>query len=360
MKVIDRYTTRSFFVVLLGSIIAILVMFVVLDLVENMENFIDEEAPLIAAVLYYLNYAPWIVVLTLPVAMLLASLSTVGTMTRDYELVALKASGVSPYRIIRILAVIALLVSAADFVISETVIPHTNEQKAMVWNRYVEKRGRTSSTETVNRTLSLGDGRTLFVKRYNSEDQVGLDVMLAESSDILPLRTLQAQQMRFLGNGGEWELEQVKERVWDGNHEVYAEHESLREILPAVTPAELAIHRREPEEMGFAELLDYVRRGRIRGRDMTRGLVDLNMKVALPFANFIIVLFGASLAAIRRRAGLAVGFAMSILICFVYYVVIRTGQAIGYNGNLPPALAAWMGNIIFGTLSLVFLARARY
>ncbi len=360
MKILDRYTTRSFLVVLLGSIIAIMVIFVVLDLVEHMEDFIDEDAPLIAPVLYYLNYAPWIVVLTLPVAMLLSSLSTVGAMTRDYELVALKASGVSPYRIIRTLAVIALLVSAANFVISETVVPHTNEQKAMVWNRFVEKRGRTSPTETVNRTLSLGNGRTLFVKRYNSEEQLGLDVMLAESTDTLPLRTLQARQMRFLGNGGEWELEQVKERVWAGDHEVYAEHETLREILPAVTPAELAIHRKEPEEMGFAELLDYVRRGRVRGRDVTRGLVDLNMKVALPFANFIIVLFGAALAAVRRRAGLAVGFAMSILICFVYYVVIRTGQAIGYNGNLPPALAAWMGNIIFGTLSLVFLVRARY
>ncbi len=90
MKIIDRYTTRSFLVVLIGSIVAILAIFVVLDLVENMESFIDEGAPFMAAMLYYVYYSPWIIVLTLPVAMLLASLSTVGSMTRDYELVALK------------------------------------------------------------------------------------------------------------------------------------------------------------------------------------------------------------------------------------------------------------------------------
>ena len=69
---------------------------------------------------------------------------------------------------------------------------------------------------------------------------------------------------------------------------------------------------------------------------------------------------GAALAAVRRRTGLAVGFTASIGICFVYYFVIRAGQAFGYNGDLSPLFAAWLGNIIFGTLSLFFLARARH
>lgn len=360
MKTIDRYVTRNFLFVLFGAAIAFLAIFVVVDLVEHMEAFIDEDAPFIAPVLYYLYYAPYIVILTLPVAMLLASLSTIGGMMRDSEMVALKASGVSPYRVIGTLAVIALIVSAAAFTVAETLVPYTNEQKAMVWNKYVDKRGKTSRTDTVNRTLSLGEGRTLFVKRYNAKEEQGLDVMLTESTGTVPLRTIQAQRMRYLGDGGFWQLEAVTERVWQEGREIFRRYETLREMLPEVTPAELAARRKDPEEMGFTELRGYIRRGLARGRDMTRAIVDLNIKVSLPFANFIIVLFGASLAAVRRRTGLAVGFAASILICFLYYGVIRTGQALGYNGNLEPALAAWMGNLIFGVLSLYFLFKARF
>ena len=304
--------------------------------------------------------AALIVVLTLPVAMLLASLSTVGAMSRDSELVALKASGVSPFRVIRTLAILALLISGLAFVVGETVVPRTNEQKAMIWNRYVEKRGPTSATETVNRTLSLGEDQTLFVKRFNEQEGLALDVMLTESDSTRPLRSVQARQMRYLGDGGRWELRDVTVRRWEGEVEVFEQFPSLEEHLQAVTPAELAARRQDPEQMGFTELRGYVDRGLARGRDVTRAMVDLHMKVSLPFANFIIVLFGAALAAIRRRAGLAVGFAASILICFIYYGVIRTGQALGYNGDLPPALAAWIGNIIFGVLSLFFLWRARF
>jgi lipopolysaccharide export system permease protein len=360
MTIITRYVRRNFLVVLIGAIVAFLALFVIIDLVEHLEEFIDQDAPLIAPVLYYLNYVPFIVILTLPVAMLLASLSTVGAMTRDSEMVALKASGVSPFRVIRTLGALALVVTALAFVVGESLVPAANEKKAMVWNRYVDKQGPISRTETVNRTLTLGAGRTLFVKRFNAEENQGLDIMLAESIGTQPLRILQAARMNYLGDGGAWRLEDVTERTWSDDRETYRKMATLNETLEEVTPAELAAGIKRPEEMGFVELREYVRRGVARGRDVTRPVVDLHMKVAVPFANFIIVLFGAALAAVRRRTGLAVGFAASILICFIYYGFLRTGQALGYNGDLPPLLAAWIGNLVFGGLSLGFLYRARF
>ena len=360
MTIITRYVCRNFLVVLIGAIVAFLALFTIIDLVEHLEEFIDQDAPMIAPVLYYLYYAPFIVILTLPVAMLLASLATVGAMTRDSEMVALKASGVSPFRVIRTLGALALVVTALAFVVGETVVPTANEKKAMVWNRYVSKRGRTSRTDMVNRTLSLGEGRTLFVKRFNADENQGLDIMLTQSIGTRPIRTVQAERMNYLGEGGEWQLEGVTERIWVDGRETYQTVSTLHETLEEVTPAELAAQITAPEEMGFVELRDYVRRGVARSRDVTRPVVDLHMKVSVPFANFIIVLFGAALAAVRRRTGLAVGFAASILICFIYYGFLRTGQALGYNGDLPPLLAAWIGNLVFGALSLHFLYRARF
>ena len=360
MKILDRYVIRTFLTVLLGAIIAIVAVFIIANLTEKVEDFIDHDAPLSAPVLYYLYFAPFIAVLTLPVSMLLASLSTLGGLVRTNELLAMKASGISTYRPIRTIAVLSIFVTIGAFVVGETVVPGSNEAKEMIWNRYITKTGSVSRTSIINRTLDLGTGRMLFVRRYNTEQQLALDVTLAETSGTNLRRILQAERMHYLEDESIWQFDTATERIWDNGEETYLAHRSLKEELPHLSPAELAARRKEPEEMGYVELYDYVSRGLARGRDVTRGLIDLHMKVSLPFANFIIVLFGTALAAVRRRTGLAVGFAASVFICFIYYGFMESGRALGYNGDLPPLLAAWIGNLTFGLLSIYFLRRARF
>ncbi len=360
MRIIDRYVIRIFLTVLVGAMVAIVAIFIVLNLTDNMEKFIEASAPLKAPLLYYLNFAPYIIVLTLPVGMLLASLSAIGSLVRSNELLALKASGVSSFRPIFALSFLALIIVCLSFLFSENVVPRANEAKKMIWNQYVSKQGRVSYNETINRTLDLGGGTMLFIRSFNSGTNVGEYVTLAQASGNRIRRVIQARSLSYDEAGDRWQFNQAEERIWEAGVERFLTHETLIEDLPELSPTELNPRRRDPEEMAYSDLLDYVRRGEARARNITRARIDLNMKTALPFSIFIIVLFGSSLAAVRRRAGLAVGFTASIGICFIFYFVIRAGQAFGYNGDLPPMLAAWLGNIIFGALSLFFLARARY
>jgi lipopolysaccharide export system permease protein len=111
--------------------------------------------------------------------------------------------------------------------------------------------------------------------------------------------------------------------------------------------------------MNFQELYSYVKTKRKSGVEVSKELVQLHMKIAFPLASFIIVLFGAPIAALPRRSGLAFSFGATLIISFVYYVLLKFGQSLGYNEKLPPALAAWTGNIIFGVLGLVILFRSR-
>jgi len=359
VKTLDRHIARTFVFVLVGAMVAFVAIFVIMNLTERIDRFIEAEAPIRAVALYYLYFTPFILVLTLPIGMLLASLSTIGGLVRTNELTAIKASGVSIYRPIRTFAALALGVTAISFLISEMVVPGANEQMGMVWNRYVSKQGAISRTETVNRTLDLGGGTLLFVRNWDSAAQAGQHATLTSREGNRTSRVVQASRIRFT-ESEEWRFDEVTIRAWDDGRESFAEHDTWQAELPGLDPSELTARHQDPEEMGYADLLAYVQRGRERGRYINRALVDLHMKIALPFANLIIVLFGSALAATRRRTGLAVGFTTSIIICFTYYVVMRTGQAFGYNGDLPPLLAAWAGNIIFGVMSLYFLWRARF
>ena len=124
-------------------------------------------------------------------------------------------------------------------------------------------------------------------------------------------------------------------------------------------PEDFAKKTPEPDEMSYRELRGYVSRLRASGARVENYLVDLHLKLAFPLVNFIVVLIGAPLATRMRMQGAALGFGLSILIAFLYFAFMRTGQALGHNGALPPYLAAWLGDLVFGLVGVVMMSQSQ-
>ena len=124
------------------------------------------------------------------------------------------------------------------------------------------------------------------------------------------------------------------------------------------TPEDFMRGQKRPEEMSYGELDQLIQNVRRGGGDVQGYLVDLNLKIAFPSAGLIIVLLGGALASHLRRGGVAVGFALSIGICFFYWGLLRFAQAFGHAGLLPPMAAAWGANALFCLLALILLVRA--
>ena len=93
---------------------------------------------------------------------------------------------------------------------------------------------------------------------------------------------------------------------------------------------------------------------------MANYLVDLHMKLAFPLINLIVILIGAPMATRLRSTSTALGFGLSVAIAFAYYAFMQSGKALGHNGALPPYLAAWLGDIVFGAVGGVMMFRAQH
>jgi len=111
--------------------------------------------------------------------------------------------------------------------------------------------------------------------------------------------------------------------------------------------------------MSYPELNKFIDEMNAIGAEAKKWIVELNLKISYLFANFIIVLFGAPLAARKRRSGNAVGIGISLLVCFIYYFFVHTGRVLGHQGSLAPIFAAWLGNIIFIFAGIFALIKAR-
>jgi len=140
----------------------------------------------------------------------------------------------------------------------------------------------------------------------------------------------------------------------------FARSDSITLAGTDLSPAELENIQTQPQEMNRAELKEFIERLRLAGSLTLKWEVERLSKVALPAAAMIIVLFGAPLAAIRRRGGTALGFGLALFVCFIYFAFMEIGKTMGNNGTVLPVIAVWMSNGFFGLLGLASLAYSRH
>lgn len=379
MKILDGYLIRRFGYALLFSLIAFWVIFLVVDLVEHMDNFIDRHAPLFLVIKYYFYYTPYTLALTLPVAMLLACLFSIGQLARHNELTAMKSAGISLYRILLPVLVLSFLISLFVIGFGGWLVPFTYQKKEEVKTVEIEKRRKQQEVMLDNVFVQGEDGRIFHLRNYDTREKLGTGALVQKFEGSRLKEEIRAERVRWQNNG--WLFEDGVHRIFSdsllepnltgdrektrqdslpSNHaERYQAFDELFRMDLRIKPEALGRRQKKPDEMGYLELAEYVKVKKRSGQVVARESTDLHVKIAFPFVNFIIVLLGAPLAANPKRSGLAIGFAVSLFISFVYYTLIRMGQSFGYSERLPPLLAAWAANILFVILGTILLIKAK-
>jgi len=356
VRILDRYILRRFLTALVFAVLAFVLIFVVVDLVENLDKFIDRDVPRPIVLRYYLYYLPYIFTLVLPVAMLLASLFSVGQMARFNELIAMRSSGVSLYRILWPLFVLAVFVSLFDYYFSEEIAPVTNERKFLIKRRYLDRVPEYVYAKKAHVFVQDAPDRRVFIGYFDAKEGVARNVSIQVYEGNRLRYRWDAKRMCW--SGSRWILEEGYRREFVGDEERVTAFQSEVALKLNFRPDELAKVRKPTEEMSYRELKAFIQDVRRNGGDPRRWLVDLYMKIAFPFSNLVIVMFGAPLAASKRRSGPMVGFGISMAICFFYFGLTRIGISLGHNLRIEPWLGAWMGNILFGAGAVFLLIRA--
>jgi lipopolysaccharide export system permease protein len=357
MRVLDRYILRSFAAILLFSLFAFICVFLIVDSIERLDVYIDEKVPTLVIVQLYIYYLPYIIVLALPIAMLLASLFSIGNMARQNEIVAMSASGVSLYRTLAPLFLLAFLISVGAYFFGEYVLPHASSKRAELVDQYIEKKREAWRKRINNVFMRDSLNRLISMRSFQAAQQTGQMVSI-RLFDGLNLR-YRLDSRTMVWEDSVWVLHQGVERTFSGEQEVVQTFERMVLQNENLRPQDFSKVLKKPEEMSYAELKTFIEDVRLNGGDPNNWMVDLYLKIAIPFANFIIVLFGAPLASPKRRSGGATGFGISLGVCFFYFGIVKVSQSFGQNGVLPPLFAAWFANGLFAAWGLFILLKTQ-
>jgi lipopolysaccharide export system permease protein len=357
VKILDRYLLREFLTYLALGLLGFIAIFVVVDIIEKADVFLDHNAPFLMIARFYLYRAPEVVVLVQPVALLLATFLALGQLNKFGELTAMRTSGLSLRRILVPVLAVAAVAAVGALVIGEYLVPPANRERDRIYDLQIQDLHREDPHERADVTYLGTGGRIFYIRLYDTVTKRMQNVSLQEFHDGELLRRIDAAVAQW--EGGRWVFQNGFLRTFDGAREKAEPFTRLAVGGIAERPEDFAKKTPEPDEMSYRELRAYVTRLRASGARVENFLVDLHLKLAFPLVTFIVVLIGASLATRLRMQGAALGFGLSILIAFLYYAFMRTGQALGHNGALPPYLAAWLGDIVFGVVGLGMLTLAQ-
>lgn len=358
MKKIDVYIIKQFLSVIFFSLIAFAAIFILVDLMEHLDNFLDHGVGLLLIARYYLVFTPEILTLITPVAVLLACLFVTGRMSNQNEITIIKSSGVDIYRILLPYLLVAGLICVVMIYFNEWIVPMANHEKFRIEKVYLQEhregwwKYNIFMLDSRDRIVSIG-----YYNDYNNTAERVSVQDFADTNLTYLVRRYDAANMRYDKEKHEWILHNVIQRTFDGDRQTFSTFSRLplREIT--FTPADLKEKELNPKDMNFRQLKRFIELQKKSGNDVARYEVDYYSKVSFPFAAIIVVFFGVPLAARKKRSGLALEFGVSILVSFIYLLVIKISQVLGYDGLVSPLLTAWLANIVFFAAGMYNTAR---
>ncbi len=361
-KILHRYIFREVltpFLLGLGVFTFILLIARLLKLIELVVNRGLPPTQILRLLSYLL---PAFLEVTVPMAMLLAILIAFGRLSADAEMVAMRSSGLSIYQLVPPVVLFVGIATLLTAGLSMYARPLGNRNlKQELWDI-----ARTRATAGLRPQVFNDEfpGLVIYAEQIDSRSDRLVHVLISDERDPAQRNTVFAREGFMISDH---RAQTVTLRLLDGtihtsgegasdyhtDFESYDVNLDLREALAGQSPAGA-----DPKELTLPQLRATIERQQAEAHAQPALLVELHRKFAIPFACIVFGLVGVPLGIEPARAVRSRGFAVSLAVIFVYYILLSAGQGFAEQGAIPAWLGLWLPNIVFGTLGVFLLRRA--
>jgi lipopolysaccharide export system permease protein len=347
MRILSRYVATAYLRMLflcLGSFVAI---YQVVDFMEKVARFTRGGAQWTNIALFFMAKTPEIVIETAPLAVLMATLLTLGTLSMNSELTAMRSCGVSLARITAPMLAIALSVSILVLLLGEFVLPASYAKRTYIEDVLIKKKSPSIYFRQQN-IWRREAGAIMRASLFDPQKQElkGITLWELKPGTAQPERRTDAASGLLDGQG--WVLSDVVVRKFQSGEVSSTAKFPKLSVKLGLKPADLKVLGKYSDSMTMAELNRYCRKLKAGGYDPTRYLTQLHSRISLPFGCAIMAFLGIPFALRSgRSSGIAFGIGLSLGIGFLYVITNSVLISFGQVGLLPPVAAAWATNFIF-------------
>jgi LPS export ABC transporter permease LptG/LPS export ABC transporter permease LptF len=355
ISILDRYVAMTYARMFALAFAALIGVFYIATFLDQSDKVFKGQATWTTLLTFFWYQTPEYIYYVIPLSVLLATLVTIGLLTKNSELIVMKACGISLYRIAAPALLCAVAAGSLLFGLEETILgPWTRRASAI---RHEMRGGLPQTFDVLERQWLVGSTGDIYHYSYfdaRTQQLSQVSVFQFEGEMKRLKRRVFAERAMFMGSRaggrpGGWHVEQGWVREFDDLRGETQRFTPFAESTLTFEPASyFATQHPEPKYMSYSQLRGYVDRLQRSGFDVSEQKVALARKISFPFVTLIMTLIAVPFAVTTGRRGAMYGIGVGIVLAITYWVAISVFGALGSGGLVAPALAAWAPNLLFG------------
>lgn len=353
MKKLDWYIIRKFLGTFFYAIALLAVIIIIFDFSEKVDDFIEKKPSINAIVFqYYFNFIPFFINKFSALFTFIAVIFFTSKMAADTEIIAILNSGVSFKRLMRPYLMSAFFLAMLSFILTNFIIPETSKNMEVFQRRYLK--GEKFNNKN-NIHIQIDPGVFAYVESFDNKRKSGFRFALERFNDKGMVYKMTGNQIVWDSLKQQWSIEDwVKRKITDKGEEITRGKKF--DTTLNLKPDDFDIDVDYAVYMNWTELREFIETEKIRGSgNLMKFQVEKHSRIAFPFATIILTIIGVSLSSRKVRGGIGLNLGIGITVCFAFILFMQVTTVFATFSNLPPGVAVWIPNILFGLLGLYLL-----
>jgi LPS export ABC transporter permease LptG/LPS export ABC transporter permease LptF len=361
---LDAYVARQYGRILAMTIAGLLGLFYISTFIDKSDKLFKGQITVATLLEFLLWSTPEFLTYIIAIGVLLAGLVTIGLLTKNSELIVMRACGISLYRTAMPMIAFALAAGAVLLALQENVLTIAN-RRAEELDQLI-RFGKQQTFGVLNRKWIVGRNGEVYHYQYYDPTNLemhNLSVFEFDRADHRLTSRRFVQKAKYIADARpdadpQWLLDQGWRREFPPGSDV--RFTRFTDQVQRFEPAEYFVtEAREPDLMNFQQLRAYIDELRASGYNVLEHEVGLHRKIAFPFVTLVMTLIAVPFAVTTGRRGAMYGIGVGIVLALVYWVMISVFGALGASGVLNPMLSAWAPNLVFGAVAAYLLLTVR-
>ena len=357
MKIIDKYILKRYLVTFTVMLLLFIPIGIVIDVAEKINKILESKVPFSAVAIYYLDFTIYFANLLFPIFLFLSVIWFTSKLANNTEIIAILSSGISFTRFLRPYIIGATIVSIFALLMGFFLVPKAS--KGFNDFRYTYLKNNREIRQNSNVFRQISDDEFLYVSNFNSVSKTAFNFTLEKFKGEKLDYKITANRLKWNEKDSTYTMFNYQKRKIGPLGDILEKAEKkdtvfnfdLEDLTPVIYSA---------ETLTLPDLVRFIDKEKARGNaNINTYLVVLYRKYSLPVAAFILTIIAVSVSSMKRRGGMGVNLAIGIVIAFTYIFFDKIFGTMAEKSSIPPLVAVWFPNIVFGILAIYLLRNAK-
>ena len=362
MKIIDKYILKRYLVTFTVMLIMFIPIGITIDVSEKVNRMIERKVPISAILIYYGDFTIYFANLLFPIFLFLSIIWFTSKLANNTEIIAILSSGISFSRFLKPFIYGAVIVSVFSLLMGFFLVPKAS--KGFNDFRYEFLKGtnnQTRETSDIFRQIKR-EGKieeNIYVSNYNYISKTGFNFTYERFNDNVLVEKVNASRIHYNEKTKNYTLHNYNQRIV-GPINDQIRHLDKIELTYNFEPDDLTPVIYVAETMTIGQLNSFINKERARGNgNINTYLVVFYKKFSLPISAFILTIIAVAVSSMKRRGGMGVNLAIGIVIAFIFIFFDKVFGTLAEKSSIPPFIAVWLPNFVFGILAYYLLRNAK-